>query len=283
MKARRVLLRGALLALAGAVSLPANGIFTEESSHVYTLLARGRVSLENINGDVHIHAWNRNEVRVEAVKTATSRGLLSDATVLVDSSPEAIQIRTRYGDGANANPGRVEFTVTVPRDARLDEIKLINGAVDIEGVTGAVNASSVNGPVRAKSIAGDARLSTVNGKVEATFDYLGDSRSISINSVNGSIMLSIPYDAQAEFNARNITGGIDNDFGIPVNSDLSAGTKLHGILKGGGTYIHLSNINGEICIMPVAHGRRVRFTYANPGPAGDVSCDAVRSGTRPHC
>jgi DUF4097 and DUF4098 domain-containing protein YvlB len=260
MKARKLPLKGALLALAGAACLLANDNFHEEFSKIYTLSARGRVSLENINGDVHIHAWDRNEVRVEAIKTAASQGLLNEARVLVDSSPGAISILTRYPDGTNANPGKVEFTVTVPRGAHLDQIKLINGAVDIEGVTGEVNASSVNGTVRAQKIAGDARLSTVNGKLEATFERLSDAKTISMNSVNGSIVISIPYDAGAEFNARNVTGGIDNDFGIPVNRDRAVGTQLHGVLKGGGTLINLNNVNGPICIMPMAHGRRVRFT-----------------------
>lgn len=199
-------------------------------------------------------------MRVEAIKTATSEGLLNEARVMVESSPEAISIRTRYSDGTNMNPGSVEFTITVPRSARLDQIKLINGGVDIEGVTGEVNASSVNGTVRAQKIAGDARLSTVNGKLEATFDRLSDAKMISMNSVNGSIVISVPYDARAEFNARNVTGGIDNDFGLPVSRNLEVGSQLHGIVKGGGTYINLNNINGTICIMPISHGRRVRFT-----------------------
>jgi hypothetical protein len=45
-----------------------------------------------------------------------------------------------------------------------------------------------------------------------------------------------------------------------VNRGGTAGSRLHGVIKGGGTYINLSNINGSISIMPVAHGRRVRFT-----------------------
>jgi DUF4097 and DUF4098 domain-containing protein YvlB len=249
-----------LFALAGAANLPAKGNFHQESNQTYALSARGRVSLENVNGDVHIRAWDRNEVRIAAVKTASSQGLLREARVIVESSPESITIRARGAEGSNTDPGTVEFTVDVPRTARLDEIRLINGTLDIEGVTGEVRASSVNGAVRACKIAGDARLSTVNGKVEATFDRLSDARTISMNSVNGSITLSIPFDAGAEFNARNITGGIDNDFGIPVSQDRSVGSKLHGIRKGGGTYINLNNINGTICIMPVAHGRRVRFT-----------------------
>jgi DUF4097 and DUF4098 domain-containing protein YvlB len=260
MKGRKLLLQGALLALAGVVSPSAIGTFHEESSQIYALSASGRVSLVNINGDVHIHAWDRNEVRVAAVKTAASHGLLDEARVMVESTPDAISIRTRYADGTNTNPGSVEFTVMVPRHACLNEIKLINGAVDIEGVAGEVNASSVNGKVRAQKIAGDARLSTVNGTLEATFERLSDAKTISMNSVNGSIMLSIPYDARAEFDARNVTGGIDNDFGIEVNQGRSVGSQLHGVLKGGGTYINLNNINGTICIMPVAHGRRVRFT-----------------------
>src|SRR5579862_3375329 len=158
-----MLFASALLALAGAVSLPASGSFHQESSQIYALSARGQVTLQNINGDVHIRAWDRNEVRIEAIKTASSRGMLDEARVMIDSSADAISIRTRYADGSNTNPGRVEFTVMVPRHARLSEIKLINGELDIQGVSGGVNASSVNGTVRAQGIAGDARLSTVNG------------------------------------------------------------------------------------------------------------------------
>jgi hypothetical protein len=163
----------------------------------------------------------------------------------------------------------------VPRQARLSEIKAINGAVDIEGVSGGINASSVNGTVRAQKIAGDVRLSTVNGKLEATFERLSDAKMISMNSVNGPISLSIPYDAGAEFNARNVTGGIDNDFGIPVSQDHSAGSQLHGVLKGGGTYIDLKNVNGPFvsCRCPTAaasnslSGADLQVCAGPPGPA----------------
>ncbi len=250
----------ALLALASAVGLPATANVHQQSSQVFALPARGRVTLRNINGDVHIRAWDRNEVRVDALKTASCRSGLNDALVLVDAGKDAISIRTRYAGGANANPGTVDLTVMVPRDARLSEIEVINGGLDIEGVRGGVNASSVNGPVRAQKIAGNARLSTVNGRLEASFERLGGAKTISMHSVNGPISLSIPYDAGAELDARNVTGGIDNDFGIPVSRDHAAGSQLHGVVKGGGTHINLDNINGPIFITPMAHGRRVKFT-----------------------
>jgi hypothetical protein len=43
-----------------------------------------------------------------------------------------------------------------------------------------------------------------------------------MDSVNGSIVLSIPYDAVRSLMARNVTGGIDNDFGMAVNRRQSA-------------------------------------------------------------
>jgi len=254
------MLLASLVALATTISLPATGNFHQESNRIYPLSASGIVSLENINGDVHIRAWDRNEVRIAAVKTASTKGLLNEARVTVDSTANSITIRTRFDGTGSTNPGSVEFNLMVPRHAHLREIKAINGAVDIEGVSGEVNASSVNGPVRAAKITGDVRLSTVNGRLEASFDCLSDAKLISMNSVNGAISLSIPYDAGVEFNARNVVGGIDNDFGIPVSQDHSAGSQLHGVLKGGGTYIDLHNVNGAICITPMAHGRRVKFT-----------------------
>ena len=251
----RMLLASALLALAGATSLPATGNFHQEYSRIYPLSARGRVSLQNINGDVHIRAWDRNEVRIAAVKTASSKGLLNEARVTIDSSADSISIRTRFGDGSTTNPGSVEFTVMVPRHARLSEIKAINGAVDIEGVSGGINASSVNGPVRAAKIAGDVRLSTVNGKLEATFERLSDAKTISMISVNGPISLSIPYDAGVEFNARNVTGGIDNDFGLHVIHHRYVGHELRGDIGSGGARIKLENVNGRIDIRHAQDGR----------------------------
>ena len=107
MQGRGLLLHTALLALAASFCLPANGNFREQSSQTYALAARGRVSLENINGDVHIRAWDRNEVRIETVKVAPSQGVLNEARVEVQAGDDAISIRTRYADDENTNRGSV--------------------------------------------------------------------------------------------------------------------------------------------------------------------------------
>src|SRR5579864_5264383 len=127
------------------------GALTEEFHQTYALTPDGRVELDNINGDVHISSWDRNEVKVDAVKYADTKERLEEAKIEVDSGKDYLSIRTKYPDhnntwnwGSHNNPAGVEYTLTVPRAARLDEIKLINGELDITGIAGEVRASCIN-------------------------------------------------------------------------------------------------------------------------------------------
>jgi DUF4097 and DUF4098 domain-containing protein YvlB len=148
----------------------------------------------------------------------------------------------------------VEYTLTVPRTVRLDEIKLINGALDISGVSGEVHASCINGRLEAHNLAGLTTLSTINGRLDARFDQLSGSR-VELNSVNGSVELTIPSDAKAELEASTVSGGIENDFGLHVNRHRFVGHDLRGELGSGGTHIKLANVNGRIQIRHAQDGR----------------------------
>ncbi len=236
------------------------GSLTEEFHQTYSITPDGRVELENINGDVHISSWDRNEVKVDAVKYADTKEQLDAAKIEIDSGKDYLEIRTKYPDhdhtfnwGSRNNPASVEYTLTVPRSARLDEIKLVNGALDVSGVAGEVRASCVNGRIDAKNLTGEAKLSTVNGRLNAAFDGLA-SNSVSLNSVNGGIELTIPSDSNARIEASTVSGGIDNDFGLHV-SHRFVGHNLDGELGNGGAHIHLEDVNGRIEIHHAQDGR----------------------------
>ena len=252
----------ASLALAlGAQASDHGGAVTEEFHQTYAITADGRVELDNINGDVHISSWDRNEVKVDAVKYADTKERLDEAKIEINATADTISIRTKYPDhdhtwnwGSHNNPAGVEYTLTVPRTVRLDEIKLINGALDVTGVSGEVNASLINGRLDAHNLAGRARLSTINGKLDARFDELA-GKSVELNSVNGSVELTIPSDSKAELEASTVSGGISNDFGLHVNHHQFVGHDLRGELGTGGTRIKLNNVNGRIAIHHAEDGR----------------------------
>src|SRR3974390_997861 len=141
----------ALFALAlAAHASDHGGALTEEFHQTYALTADGRVELDNINGAVHISSWDRNEVKVDAVKYADTKERLDEAKIDIDSGKDYLSIRpdepkrdNTWTWGSHNNPAGVEYTLTVPRGARLDEIKLINGSLDIAGVGGEVNDSCI--------------------------------------------------------------------------------------------------------------------------------------------
>src|ERR1700734_2307837 len=254
----------------GASASDHRGAFTEEFHQTYAITPDGRVELDNINGPVHISTWDRNEVKVDAVKSADSKGRLDEARIEVDTGKEHLSIRTKYRDhdltfnwGSHNNPPSVEYTLTVPRTVRLDEIKLINGSLDVTGVTGEVRASCINGRLEAHNLSGRAELSTINGHLDAKFDQLSGS-SVELKSVNGSVELTIPLDSKAEIETSTVSGGIDNDFGLRVNHHQFVGHDLRGELGNGGPRIKLENVNGHIEIRHASDGRAL-------SPAKDLS------------
>jgi len=251
----------ALVLALGAHASEHRGALAEEFHQTYQLAPDGRVELDNINRPVHISAWDRNEVKVDAIKSADTKERLEEAKIEIDSGKDYLSIRTRYPNhdqtwnwGSHNNPASVEYTLTVPRGARLDEIKLINGSLDVAGVSGEVRASCINGRLKARNLAGRSHLSTINGRLEAGFDQLAGS-PVELNSVNGSVELTIPSDSKAEIEASTISGGIDNDFGLHVNHHRFVGHDLRGELAGGGTRIELRNVNGSIEVHHAQDGR----------------------------
>lgn len=252
---------GTVCALLFAVQASAwPGKLTEEFHHTYPLSADGRIELDNINGNVHITAWDQNEVKVDAVKYANTKERLEEVKIEIEADNNLVSIRTKYPDhdlhfnGGWNDPACVEYTLMVPRTARLDEIQLVNGSLDIQGVSGEVRASSVNGRLTAQALAGGVELSTVNGRLNAQFQQLGDN-AINLSSVNGGLELILPSDANARLEASTVSGGIDDDFGLRVNHHRWLGHDLRGELGSGHTRIELSNVNGRIEIRHANDGR----------------------------
>jgi DUF4097 and DUF4098 domain-containing protein YvlB len=257
----------ALSALAVLLAIPSvasdqTGKYTEEFHQSYAITADGRLELSNVNGSVHITAWDKNEVKVDAVKYANSQEKLAEAKIEVEATSNSISIRTKYPNhdntwnwGGSHNPATVEYTVMVPKTIRLDEVNLVNSDLNIEGVTGEVEASCVNGRLTAKGLGGRTKLSNVNGRIEVGFDQLSGSW-IDISSVNGGVEVTLPSDAKAEIEASTVSGGIDNDFGLHNAKHQWVGHNLRGDLGGGGgTKIKVSNVNGHIEIRHANDGK----------------------------
>ncbi len=235
--------------------------FREEFHKTYPLAATGRVELANINGDVKITGWDRNEVKIDAVKSADAQEKLAGIEIRVDASADSLRVETKYpkcGDHGCNNPGSVEYSLMVPRGARLDAAKLINGNLDLDQISGEVHGTSINGRVNGKNLAGRIDLSTVNGQVNAVVspERIKSAEPVKLHSVNGTIEATIPSDSQAELYAHTLNGSIRTDFDLPVNHPrYGPGSRLEGRLGDGGVRFDLSTVNGSIAVRHASDGK----------------------------
>jgi DUF4097 and DUF4098 domain-containing protein YvlB len=241
---------------------------TERFTQTYPLSANGKISVSNVNGSITVDVWDRSEVKLEYVKTAADREALADIVIKIDSQPDSLSVETDFnklyrnlktygGQRKNYRRSDVDYHLTVPRAAVLNQIATVNGSVGVAGAVNVTKASAVNGEVRATNLSGAANLSTVNGTIEADFDRLQTGSRISLNVVNGTINLTIPSDADATVKADTVNGKISNDFGLPVRKGEYVGSDLYGKIGSGDAQIRLNSVNGALSVKRKNDGKNV--------------------------
>jgi hypothetical protein len=248
-------LAGIILGAALAITASASAQELREEFHqTYPIAANGSVSLRNLSGAVHITTWNQNAVKVDAIKTARNQERLQEAKIIVENTADRVVIRTKYpdrnwdGDGDDDHDGRslasVEYSLTIPAGASLDEVKLVSGDVDVKGVGGEVRVSTVSGDVSAQGLKGRAEIASVSGNVKVTFDRAASR--MKLNSVSGDVIALLPADASVEVSANTVSGDISNEFGLDVDHGKYVGHHLTGRIGNGEGNLELHSVSGEI-------------------------------------
>jgi hypothetical protein len=223
------------------------------------LTADGSFSLDNVNGPIMITGWDRPEVEVTAVKHGGSPAELGAVKVEAEAGANRVAIHTRIPDnergghwsrawGRHKNQDlEVDYTIQVPRHARLADIDSVNGRIEIAGVAGDITTSSVNGQTRVADAVGSLKLDTVNGRITAEFARLKAGQNASFDAVNGQIEVVLPADADATVSASTVNGRITSDCpGLTVKKEFPVGNDLDGQLGGGGARVHADAVNGTI-------------------------------------
>ena len=243
------LLLGTIMALLFVGRAQAQQSQSAEFHKTYPLTANGHVSVGNVNGQVHITGWDRNEVKVDALKLGETQEDLDNAEIVVDAQADNFGIKTKYRNEGlfhnNHNNATVEYTISIPKSATLDA-HVVNSRLEIAGITGPVSAHNVNASLHITGLANTADLATVNSSLDAQFDALPSSGTISAKSVNGGVMLRLPASLNAEVSAKTVNGHISNDFGVPVDHGRFVGHSMNGTVGSGGLRIELHNVNGGI-------------------------------------
>lgn len=241
-----------LAGLTWAVAVQAD--YSEEERFSFELEAGGRISLDNINGDIEVVGGDGNQVEILAVKRAKSSDALEDIRILVDAGADYVRLETKQGKSGglfgwnNDGGASVIYTLSVPAMSNLESIESVNGDIEVKGVLGNVDLETVNGNIEVDGINADAGLETINGSINAQFLSLAGEQRVDCESVNGKISLYLPENVDADFSAETVNGGIDgSDFGLKTDKGF-IGRDMRGQVGNGSARVRLNTVNGAIRI-----------------------------------
>jgi len=236
-----------LLFLAAVWAVPSYAI-SKEFNQSYPLQPGGSFELQNVNGTVDVQGWDRNVVEVHAVKTAKEKESdLERVSIEVDARPDAVSIATRYPQNEGVEVA-VEYTVHVPHGARVEHIGTVNGTLRISGIENVEDVHTVNGNIEMFEAGGSVHAHTTNGNVHLELAHLQEKNGATAETTNGSLVLAVPSDLQAEVEARCLNGNFSSEIPITMESTQRP-REVHGKLGHGGAPIHLRTVNGGIRVV----------------------------------
>jgi DUF4097 and DUF4098 domain-containing protein YvlB len=206
----------------------------------------GTLHLENVNGSVDVRAWDRNEVEIHAVKSARrSAADLDLVSIETKSTPGRVDVSTKYPPDQGVDV-TVEYQIHVPRRALLETIATVNGNVRVTDVDGSGQLRTVNGDVEVYDCAGGFSARSTNGSVHEELQRLG-ANALSLETMNGSVLLAIPASAGAQLDAQSLNGEIRTEKPVMMNGSFGHGS-FRGKLGAGGAPLKIRTVNGAIQI-----------------------------------
>jgi hypothetical protein len=224
-----------------------------------TVPAGRTIEIKGVNGGIHAVAAPGNEVLVKVTRRAR-RDNPEDVRMVVLEHANGVTICAVYPHRSNREPkecaagsgGRnnvqnndveVEWEVQVPRGVNFTG-RTINGSVEATGMTGTTIGRTINGRVNVET-SGIAEASTINGSINARLGRSDWNDELEFETTNGSIVVTIAGDLNAQVNASTVTGSIETDFPLQVVGRFM-NRRISGTVGSGGRELTLETTNGSI-------------------------------------
>lgn len=217
------------------------------------------LEIKDVNGSVHAELSSDGEAEVTAIKRGR-RSNPKEVEIKVVEHNDGITICAVYPSNNRAEPnecrpgegGRmntrnndvsVEFSVRVPSGVNFIG-RTVNGQVEATSLKGDVEAHTVNGNVHI-STSGYGRGKTVNGSINASMGMANWTNSLELETVNGSITVTLPTEINTRFRAETVNGNISTDFPLTIQGKLNP-KHIEGTIGSGGRELTLKTVNGSV-------------------------------------
>lgn len=223
-----VLMAAGLFLLAAAALSGESGPTVSRTDRFQATLAPGAtVRVENVNGDVVASRGSAFSAVVTTNVTARDRSraeeILNRTKILQSNEGSDYELKTDWPEASGHRHGRSicrdcriasRYELTIPPGISVD-LQTVNGEVRVQDVDGNLEAQSVNGNVLVAGARRSVQAQTVNGRVEAVATVLAAASAWKLETVNGSVVATLPKNAKFDWSASTLSGTIASTFPLP--------------------------------------------------------------------
>jgi len=212
------------------------------------------IVVNSVSGDIAIAANGRsdsimaNVTRYATGEDSTDAFVWLDSVVVTDAvNGGELKIVCGFPSDFSGHNLGARLEMSSPAGKKLN-IELVNGNITIDSMVAGAKLDCVNSNVAIVGLQGGVDVGTVNGNVDCDMAALTGSEAAVLSTVNGSLVLSLPADVSATFDARTGNGTVTvSGFGSVSYTTDEPRYKV-GTIGGGGTTIDLDCNNGNVTI-----------------------------------
>ncbi len=190
----------------------------ETFEHDYPMMPNGIVRIRNIDGSINIYGSDQPEVHLEVIKRAYTRKRLDTIRTSISEKPESISIESVIPKKSmwdfSDRSGTIEYALTIPQRATVEQLETSNGEIIIEGMRGPkINVRLGNGRVLVRDSFCNLGLTIRHGALTMVYSWWEQAKfSVEASIHQGNTFLFMPGHATFHLMAETGTGKIGADF-----------------------------------------------------------------------
>ena len=283
-----------LATLAAAGSAVAQVIVTDPLEHEFAIVAGGLVVIDNAFGNIHVSTHNAAKAVVSADRVihAVDGNAVAEARNavqrVVEGNDKLKILRTVQPPGMNARwSAQVNYRIMLPRNVNLKIQSQQTGGIRVTDLGGEISVKNFKGPVLIENPGSGLVVENINGDITVLAPR-GLGASAQLVSINGSIAVRVPADANLTWDVDTVMGDARTDLRLRGGRYMSE-TRFRGnINDAGNVTLTTQSFKGNVfLLLPGSSGtaatsvRTLAKQFTRPEPGIDaVSANDNRRGVQ---
>ncbi len=206
---------------------------TEQESKTFVVAHKPQVNVETFDGIITIHTWDKQEVKVTALKRAKDDEEMRGVSIRAEQNGSEVRVVAAFdhafkrevtfkGKRFLSFSASVNLEIYTPREASL-VAKTSDGSITIESFTGEADLLTKDGPIQVSGGQGSLKAKTDDGSIfvdnftgeadvhtdDGAMKLSGRFAQLNASTADGSISLAFPSDFNAtiETNSQSVHNG----------------------------------------------------------------------------